>query len=111
MVLASSNERTLYVYTFTTREWQTLILPLEIPNITGLSLIGDCVLIRSPPQVICYDLVKCEIRFNAYIPDLIGHCKWPFNAFRACTRDGQTTLYLATMNNDIAAIELCKAAN
>ena len=111
MVLASSNERTLYVYTFATREWQTLILPLEIPNITGLSLIGDCVLIRSPPQVICYDLVKCGMRFNAYIPDLIGHCKWPFNAFRACTKDGQTTLYLATMNNDIAAIELCKAAN
>ena len=108
MVLTSSNERTLYVYTFSTKEWRNLLLPLKIPNITGLSLVGDCVLIKTPPQVICYNFVKCKMLFNVYIPDLIGHRKWPFNAFRASTSDGQTILYIATIDNDIAVIDLGK---
>ena len=111
MVLTNSNERTLFVYTFSSREWQSLTLPLEIPNITGLSLIGDCVLVRTPPQVICYNFVKNQMLFEAYIPDVIGFYKWPFNAFRACSNDCLATLYLATKDNDIAVINLDNAVD
>lgn len=108
MVLTGSNEPTLYMYTFATKEWQSFTLLINIPNITGLSLAGDCVLIKSPPQVLCYNLVTSKIRFKEYIPELIGHGKWPFNAFRASTDHGQTTLYINTIDNDIAVIDLGK---
>lgn len=106
MVLASPNESTLHIYDFESESWEQIFLHEEALTINGLSISENILYIRTPPNILKFNLVTHYFEYILHAPDLFGTARWPYPVFRCFQRNGKNTIFNGSSGMGITAIEV-----